>query len=191
MKNKWLILLMVLFFCTGCAFIKSAIKDYQTGKATPVAEGEKSPQEEAQVIVDLIKNVPIAGNYAGVLLPVLIGFLTWKRGKRIRTAQVGNVPITGALGTKVGLGNFNLENTIRIVTDTIHGAFEVGKDGSAVKRSWKIWLSIILASVSGALFIPGVKEFLISNAKSVGIISFLAGLFGGIEKKIQGIETPK
>jgi hypothetical protein len=186
---KWLLAVMVLL--SGCALIKQGVSDYQAGKNTPIASGEQSPKDQAQQIVDLIKNVPVAGNYAGVLLPILAGFLTWKRGKRIRTAKIGDRVISGSLGATVGIGSFNLENLIKLVSDTIHGAFEIGADGSAIKRTWKIWLSIILASVSGALFIPGVKEFVLSNAKSLTAISFLAGLFGGLEKKIQGLGIEK
>ena len=189
--SKWIVVFFIIVFCAGCAFIKQGVKDYQTGKTTPITEGEQSPKGQAQQIIDLVKNVPIVGNYTGVLLPILVGFLTWKRGKKIRTEKIGENPIAGTLGVKVGIGNLNLENLIKLVTDTIHGAFEVGADGSAIKRVWKVWLSIILASASGALFIPGVKEFLLANGKSVVIISFFAGLFGGLEKKIQSLGETK
>ena len=189
-KKGWLVF-SVVFLCVGCAFIKGAIQDYQSGKTTPIAEGEKSPKDLASDIVDLVKAVPVVGNYSGVLLPILVGFFTWRRGRKIRFGRGDELPVTGLLGNKIGIGKFNIENIVRLITDTVHGAFEIGADGSAVKRTWKVWLSIILASISGALFIPGVREFLTANVKSVAIISFLAGLFGGIEKKLQSIETPK
>lgn len=189
MRSKWIVLLVLIGLLSGCALLKQGIQDYKTGKDTPITDDEKSPKDTAQNIVDLVKNVPVVGNYAGFLLPVIAGFLTWRRGKNIRLGRGADGNITGLLGEKVGIGTFNLENLVKIVTDSVHGAFEIGADGSALKRSWKIWLSIALASISGALFIPGVKEFLSDNTKSVAVISFLAGLFGGVEKKIQSLEN--
>lgn len=188
-KNKWLVLILLSFTFIGCALIKQGVGDYKAGKETPLVEGEKSAKDTAQEIVDLVKNVPIVGNYSGILLPVLAGFFTWRRGRKIRLGRGTDTNITGTLGTVIGVGSFNLENAVKIVTDTVHGAFEIGQDGSAVKRTWKIWLSIILAGVSGALFIPGVREFLTTNIKSITAVSFLAGLFGGVEKKIQSLEN--
>lgn len=186
--KKIMVLVVLMMFFAGCAFIKGNVKDYNTGKSTPLIEGEKSPKDTAQEIVDLVKGIPVVGNYSGFLLPVIAGFLTWRRGRRIRLGRGIETNITGTLGTAIGVGKVNLENVVKIATDTVHGAFEIGADGSAVKRTWKVWLSLILAGVSGALFIPGVKEFLVENIKSVTTISFLAGLFGGVEKKIQSLE---
>lgn len=188
MKSKIWMLIVLVFFLAGCSLIRQGIEDYNVGKSTILVEGEQSPQDTAQQLVDLIKVIPIVGNYSRFLLPVLVGFLTWKRGRRIREGRGIETSITGNLGTSIAIGKFNLEGLVKIATDTIHGAFEIGKDGSAVKRTWKVWLSLILAGISGALFIPGVKEFLSTNLKSVAIISFMAGLFGGLEKKIQSLE---
>lgn len=186
MRKVWLLLAIVML--AGCALIKQGVSDYQAGKA-PVAEGEKSPQELASDIIGLINAVPVVGNYSGALLPVLVGFFTWRRGRDKRLGRPsGLTPITGSLST-LGFGSFNLENIVKIATDTVHGAFEIGADGSAIKRSWKVFLSIALALTSGALFIPGVKEFVLSNTKVLAIVSVLASFFGGAEKKIQSLES--
>lgn len=190
MKSTIWLGVLALFLLVGCAAIKQGIVDYQAGKSTPLATDEKSPKDSAQEIIDLVKNIPVVGNYAGVLFPVLIGFFTWKRGSKLRKGEGSTSTLaTGIFGTKIGIGSFNLENSFQIVTDFFRGLYEIGVDGSGFKRSWKILVSIVLAIVSSILVIPQAKEFIFNNGSMISIVSIISALFGGIEKKLQDVKS--
>lgn len=189
MKNKLLLGISLIFLLIGCTTIKQGIEDYKLGKNTAISEGEKSPEELASGVIDLVKALPIVGNYSGVLLPVLIGFFTWKRGKKLRSGEgTTTEPISGIFGSKIGIGAFNLENGFQLVTDIFKGLYEIGPDGSGLKRSWKILVSIVLAIFSSMLLIPQAKDFIFNNGTVISVIGFLSAVLGGIEKKLQEVK---
>jgi hypothetical protein len=188
MKNVILVLVACLALA-GCATVAQVKADAELGATTPLEVGEVSPQAEAGQVVDLLKMVPVVGPYAPILGPLLAGFFLTKRGRRIRKGVAPSPnPITGAFGPKIGFGSLNLENIVQVATDIFKGAFEVGPDGSAVKRGWKTVMSIGLGLLGGAFLIPGVKELVLSNPQAVGGITLLAGFFSGIEKKLQDVK---
>jgi len=190
MKKSFLLMLIaiVVLSFVGCAMLKQGVTDYQTGKDTALTEGETSPKDQAEQIIGLVQAIPVVGNYAGFLLPVLVGFFTWKRGKKIRVANNGTTatPAIGILSS-VGVGKVNLESVFQIVTDVVQGAFEVGSDGSAVKRGWKMGLSVLLAIVSTALVSPTVKDLILQHPQVLATITGLSALFGGLEKKLSTV----
>lgn len=189
MKTPWIVVsLAFLLLVVGCKTIDEAKQDYQTGKEAALAEGEKSPSEEAQLFVDLIEAVPVVGNYAGMLAPFLVGFFTWKRGRRIRKGKLPTSTnnVTGWVG-EVGIGKVKVENIVQIATDAIQGIYEVGKDGSAVKRGWKFFVTGLITLFGGALLIPAVREFVLSNTAILMGLNTVGALVAGLEKKIQEI----
>jgi hypothetical protein len=90
--KKWLVLSLIVFTIAGCSFIKGAIKDYNTGKDTPIAVNEISPAQQAAPYITAASAIPVVGGYSGILSVILVGFFTWKRGKKINQASsVGSV----------------------------------------------------------------------------------------------------
>ena len=184
-KNVGLTLLLVGTLAVGgCAFIKGAVDDYKLGKSTPVVEGEITPEAQVSNITEFVSALPYVGPYAGSLGGVLLGFFTWRRGRRLRKGlPVNTNPSTGFLGSLTGV-----EGLVQTMSSLITGAFEAGPDGSVAKRAWKMGLASALGLGTLALTIPSAREFVLGNpAISAGIVG-LSSLFGGLEKALSKVQ---
>ena len=175
---------LALFVFTGCAAIKQGISDYNTGKGTPLAEGELSPEAQAKAITLPLSGLPVVGGFAPTIAIGLTGLFTYLRGRRIRKSNgVSTVPATGFLGSTVGA-----EAVIQGVSNIIAGAFEVGPDNSPLKRAWKVFLSTAISGVSIALTVPSVKDFIIANPGIALGVSGMAAFMAGLEKQVSIIK---
>lgn len=173
-------LVMAVVLLAGC----SVVRDYQTGANTPLEAGEVSPQAAAQPIVNVVGTVyPPA---AGPALMLLTAFATWKRGRRIRKGlPVSAQPITGHWGSQLGL-----EKVVQTLSSAVAGLFEVGPEGSGLRRGWKVLLATGIASVGLplALKAPGVAALVASHSEAlVGILGLLAAIVAGLEKELSRV----
>ena len=182
------LLLLVTMGLAGCALFGQARDDYERGKPanTPLAETELAPKDQSHNLLEPI--VPFLPDplkpAAGVVAGILTVFLTWQRGRRIRKNQPPSTNnYLGVIGN-LGIGGMKLEGLLQFVTTAIRGVYEVGPDGSGVKRGWKVIVSLILALLTGSITIPAVREFVLHQPQIVGIVTLLSGLFAGIEKEL-------
>lgn len=156
----------------GCAALQQGREDYQRGKDTPLEQGELSPREQAERVVGPITPfVPQATAAVGVLAALF----TVRRGRRLRKEKpISEHPITG---------NFHTEWFVQRFSEFAAGMFEVGPDGSAVKRGWKVALATVLATT--VVQLPQVQAFVgdVTAAQAVAIAVFSA-LIAAVEKKL-------
>lgn len=137
MKNYFLFLILAVLLVSGCSFFKQAQSDYQLSKNTPYAEGEVTIEQKTQVLTGTISAIPYA-NLATPLLALGAPFiLSWLRGRRLRyeNMPINEKPITGSIGRAVGL-----EAIVQHLANVAAGLFEVGANGSSLKRGWKVTL---------------------------------------------------
>lgn len=181
MKNALLLCLAgALLFGAGC----SVYKDYQTGMDTPLAAGEISPKEAAKPIADAAGGLhPLAGP---IVLAALTVFGSWKRGKRINAGiPSSSNPITNYWGIP-GV----LEKPIQNLSTVVRGLFEVGPEGSGLRRGWKVMVAGGLAALLLPILLelPGVDRLIASHSELIGLI-LTAGtaLIAGLEKKLSTV----
>ena len=135
--KKWIwICLAACLFVTGCAAFRQAGSDKSLSDQTPLSAGETSPQERANKIAGALASLPYG---AGVVAVPVAGwalgwFFSWRRGRKLRLQKgvFSEKPLTGEVGKTSGL-----EALVQHVADVRAGAFEVGPDGSGLKRMWK------------------------------------------------------
>jgi len=173
-------LAVTVMFLGGC----SLLKDYQTGRDTPLEAGELSPAAAAQ---------PIAGTVGtfyppatAPILALLTAFGTWRRGRRIRKElPVSANPITGTWGNQLGL-----ESVVQNVSSMVTGLFEVGPAGSGLRRGWKVVLATGIASLALPLAfqVPWVANLVATHSGAlVGILGVLTALVAGAEKELSKV----
>lgn len=181
--RQFVLILATVFLLTGCAATKAAVEDYKTGATVPLETGEISPRESVQPIVESISGIPIIGGYAPIIGALLAAIATWRRGRRIRKGKpTSENPITGWVGSKAGL-----ETIVQSLANIVTGIFEVGKDGSWVKRAWKVGLSTVLSIGTAAVTIPAVRDAIAGNPSIVIAVSGLAAVLGGLEKAFSSV----
>lgn len=183
--KKVLCLIGITILVAGCATIKQAKSDAEVGLTAPLEAGEVSPQEQASQVKDVLSAIPVIGPYAGFLGPLLVGVFGWQRGRRIRKGKPSSDnPITGFLGQKAGI-----EAVIQQLVNVVQGLYEVGPDGSGIKRAWKTGLNTLLAVGAGSMLVPDVARFVASNPNIIVGLSTLSALFAGLEKEASKVLT--
>lgn len=178
---KWfsVFVLVSLVTLVGCAQIEQARKDVEIGATTPLEEGEVAPQQQAHEVGGILSAIPVVGPFASVLAPVLGTFFLWNRGRRIRKEKPHSTnPITGFFGNKIGLESF-----VQHLSNIFAGLYEVGPDGSVIKRGWKVGLSTLGSIAAAALTIPDVQALVIAHPEYVAALTAVSGFLGGIEKE--------
>ena len=163
----------VMLMVSGCAAYRQARTDVSTGLTAPLVPDEVSPSEQAHGLTDPLEPfLPQAGALAGLLTV----FFAYSRGRRIRKGKAAVLhPITGKVG--------NLEWLVQRGSDIFAGMFEVGPDGSALKRGWKAALATGLAS--GILTIPQINHVVGNNeAVLAATVAVITGLIAAGEKKL-------
>lgn len=178
-------LLIVALLVGGCAALKQAKVDYDVGKTAPLAENEISPRAAADALVEPIKPflpTPLQP-LAGVAVTILAAIGAWRRGRRIRLAQVTTTsPITGPVGNAVGL-----ETVVQHATTIIRGATEVGPEGSGLRRGWKVLLALIAGAAAASTGIPAVREFIMSHPDAFGAFALIVSSLAGVEKEVSKV----
>ena len=182
--RKIALLLLCLSVLIGCGHIKQGIQDTKTGLSSPVEEGEKSPKDEAREITDILAPIPYVGTAVPVLIVPLTFFFAWRRGRRIRkNLPVNKNPITGSWGQKVGL-----EAIVQEASNVIAGLFEVGKEGSGLRRVWKVGLALLFGLGTTAAASPDAQRFILSHPDVIALIGALSAGFAGLEKKLSQVQ---
>lgn len=183
MKNILMILAAVLVL-GGCAAAQTVKSDYETGKTTPLAHGEQSPQDQAKIVESAVAVIPGVGGFAPAVGFIVGIFLTYVRGRKIRLAQAtSTVPATGFIGNAAGI-----EQIVQKLSSVVAGLFEVGPDGSPIKRGWKSALTTAVGLVGVALMFPSVQSYLIQNPQVPAVITAISGVFGAVEKQLSVIK---
>lgn len=174
-----------LVLVAGCAAVKQGGGDTRTGISAPLAEGETSPMAEGKRIGDPVKDLPIPfsgpiGSAVGVLAGL---YFANRRGARIRKAGgLSTEPVTGWAGKVTGV-----EQVVQVASNVVRGIFEVGPEGSTVKRAWKAGLATAMAS--GLLLVPGVNDWVAVHSGSIGeLMAALAVVLGAGTAGILGTE---
>ena len=161
--NRYMgVAVVALLILGGCAATKQAVEDTKAGLAAPVAPGERSPMAQGRKETEPLGSLPY-----GTILVSVVGSLLglWHANRKGREGRLGKVPvstnpITGWLGSKVGI-----EGLIQGAANVAHFIFERGPDGSWLKRGWKGAVSVALPAL--LLFIPGVRDWLLAHATDV------------------------
>lgn len=179
---KYLIPSLILASCltvVGCAHVEQARQDAELGATTPLAEGEVAPQEQAREVTGILSAIPVVGPFAPLLAPVLGTLFLWHRGRKIRKGKPTSTnPITGAFGNQVGLEAF-----VQHLSNVFAGLFEIGPDGSVLKRGWKVGLSTLGSIAAAALAIPDVQALVVAHPEYVAALTAISGFIGGVEKE--------
>jgi hypothetical protein len=66
-------------------------------------------------------------------------------------------------------------------SDIFAGLFEVGPDGSSLKRGWKVVLATSIAG--GIVAIPAINQYANNEFVLGALIAVISGLIAAIEKK--------
>lgn len=151
MKKAVLFLALILAF-GGCAFFKQAKEDYQLGKNTPYAAGEVTVETQAHAATATASGIPYVNLAAPLIALGAPSFFFWLRGRRIRKQKL--TP-DGAVEQSSGL-HFGVNEILKVAGDLQRGLFEVGPDGSSVKRGWKI----SLITTAGLLLAPEIGHLI-------------------------------
>lgn len=182
MKGYLLTLLTASIFLIGCGTIKQGIQDYNTGKNTPLINGEISPKDQVSPISNAVGSLPIpfAPAAGGVILFLGTAFLTWKRGAAIRK---NNNIVDPVVAAKQNVFTGTLQNLANVFA----GMFAVASSttpsttGSIIQRIWKVALATIGAGGSLAAADPSFMTYLTTHP-------LLSTVFVGITSGIAGIE---
>lgn len=173
----------MVFAVAGCAFFKQAGQDYQTGKTTPLAQGEVSPQQQSATLTNTISGIPYV-NIAAPFIAIGAPFIfVWLRGRRLRQAQIAAAPGTTAVITHPTM----VDDVLSFLSTIQNGLFEVGPDGSALKRGWKMTILSSLAVSAVPLIQTSLIPFVTANHPAWmngAILSLLIGGLAAAEKAI-------
>lgn len=168
---------LILFL--GCAAIQQAYDDKKLSDSTPLAAGEKDPYDRGYQMAQPLASLPWGAGMAAVpIAGTIVGwFLASRRGKKIRLAkQPESVnPITGNFGESIGL-----ESIVQNAADAFTGVFDVGADGSAAKRGWKMALIGGLVTVA----IPAIDGLIahITTNPPAGLNPLIVAGLAALEK---------
>ncbi len=161
--NRYMgVAIAALLILGGCAAAKQAVEDTKAGLSAPVAPGELSPMAQGRKEAEPLGSLPY-----GTILVSVIGSLLglWHANRKGQEARLGHVPvstnpITGWLGSKVGL-----EGIVQGAANIAHFIFERGPDGTLFKRGWKGLVSFAIPAL--LLLVPGVRDWLLAHATDV------------------------
>jgi hypothetical protein len=185
MKKAILFLALVLAF-GGCAFFKQAKEDYQLGKATPYVAGEVTVDDQAHALTGTVSGIPYVNLATPLVALTAPMFFFWLRGRRIRKQAVNQD------GTAEGSSSlhFGVNEILNIASDLQRGIFEMGADGSSLKRGWKMALlttaGFALAPEIGHM-IPFIQAHHPAWMDGV-ILSGLVGLLAAAEKALSKLK---
>lgn len=179
--KKFLFLFAALLLLAGC---ESLPQDYQAGKSNP--EIRQLVQKETQAVTGVMSVIPYA-NMAAPVAAILFPYLAFAwHGHRFRKQNLNasDRPITGAVGQAV-----RLEAIVQHLADVTAGLFEVGPQGSVLKRGWKMAILTGLA----ALITPEIHQLIPAlQAHHPGwmdgmVLSLVVGGLSAVEKALSKV----
>lgn len=166
--------ILFAFLLGGCAFLGHAKERYELSKQTPYGLGEVTVEKQTDTLVNTVSGIPYANLSAPVLALLAPFVLHWLRGGRLKKGE----NLVGASPVQAG---FSLLDGLR------HSVFEVGPDGSALKRGWKVALLAYIGTQYGApllhQFIPYVQENHPDWLSGIYLSAFI-GLLAAAEKSL-------
>lgn len=191
--KKMIVLSVIVLAFVGCASLKQAKTDVQTGYTTPLNQGEVSPQEEAQHIGQTVAGavstaLPAAAPFA---IPIQYGiaglaglFLAWQRGRQIRKSQVPSVnPITGYLGNQAGL-----EGLVQGIATISSGVTEFFHEGSSAQHAWQGILTGLAAVAGTALTVPQVGAIVSSHPEIYAWVGGISGVVNALQQALTQVK---
>lgn len=190
----YIVLAVALAAVSGCVWVGQLVKDNKTGRDQATQEERDRISRETQGIQDFLRGIPVAGGpaaaAAGLILPFL-GFAGVGRARRKGQPAAEGGPISGWLGSRKLFGLLAVEDVIQFLANANSGAMEWGKDGSPLKRSWKTLVAYAGSLAVGALAVPGVREWVVSQPITATIVGVLTAAAAGISKALDAVKPVK
>lgn len=186
--NKVLLIVGLTVLLGGCAWFTQATKDYQTGAATPLVNGEVAPATQAAVISNTVASLPIPFAAPVAMAVGFLGtiFFTWRRGVSIRNN--GGAPVATAATSSVTTNGI-LQDVANIFTGmfTVASSTAPSTTGTVLQRAWKTALATVAAGVATASTIPAVATFLTGHPIIDGIFVTASAGIAAIEKALSAV----
>ena len=184
--NRLFILSSALVLLCGCAWLQQANQDYQTGKNTPLVNGEVAPAQEASPYVATASVLPFVGPFAGVLGVVLTGLFTWQRGAGIR--KNNGLPVASSSTANVAT------TIIQTIANVAAGAFTTtGTTPSTAatiwQRVWKVALAVIASGTAVAVANPSLQTYLLAHPVLSAVFVAATSGIAGVEKALSSVPT--
>lgn len=171
MGKRWVLgLVCVVLLVGGCAWVREQLGYHNVSKATPLTQGERSPSDRAKDDASPLAAIPVWGGALAMVASFVLGKIyEVQRGKSI----VKGTPATASPVNPI----------VKAVAGISSAVFEIGADGSAVKRSWKAMASGLLAY--GLTLIPMIHAWAATNNTKFGAtLLTLSALILGAEKAL-------
>lgn len=187
--NKILIVVGLCGFLFGCAALKQAGNDYETGANTPLAVNEVAPSTTAAAIGGTVSSLPIPlAVPIGSAVTFIAGiFLTWQRGISIRKNN-GLVPATAATNSNVVNGLVQDAANVAAGMFTVASTTAPTTTGSVFQRVWKTALATILGGATLASTEPAFASFLGAHPVVSGLLVGVPSVISGIEKALSSVQ---
>lgn len=135
------LLLVLLVGTLGCVTYKQAQDDKTLSDATPLAQGEISPEQKAQTLANMVSGIPYVGLATPLVLFVGVWFYGVQRGRRIRTSLTPLPPPVTAIVTTNPI--------VQNVADVRTGIMDVADPESGLRRTWK---ALVLSALTAGIF---------------------------------------
>lgn len=185
MRNTIILIGVVLLF-VGCATIKQAASDYQTGKNTPLTNTEIAPSQEAAPIAATVASLPVpfAAAAAPIVLFLATGFFTWQRGMQIRKNN-GVVPSSS---TSVNMFTAIIQDVANIAAGAFTTTTGTASTASTVwQRIWKVALATVASAVTLGAGSPSFMAFLTGHPVLDSIFVAVSSGIAGLEKGLSSV----
>lgn len=194
MKKEILFTFIIgVLLIAGCATVKQAKSDIQTGLTTPLAQGEISPQEQGKQVGQAVTGaittaLPVTAPFAFPIQYAVAGlaglYAAWTRGRQIRKNQTPSVnPVTGYLGNQVGL-----EGLIQNVSTITSGVTEFFHEGSSAQHAWQGILTGLAGVAGTALAVPQVGAVVTAHPEIFAWISGITGVANAIQQALTQVK---
>lgn len=176
MRQHICIAFLAVLLLGGCAFFQQRAEDYRVGRDTPYAAGETTIDDQTRTLVNALSGIPYVNFAAPFLLILAPPFLRMIRGHRIRKRE--GAPDDPKEPTPINRG-------LSILSGLRSYLFDVGPDGSKLKRGWKValltYVGALVAPHIGSDVIPFLNAHWPEFLKGFGL-SFVTGLLAAFEK---------
>lgn len=181
--KKWILFGVIVMTLAGCASIKQAHSDVQTGLTAPSqSPTEILPQAVGQNVQNVVAAAPLP--FANTAAPLIGGLATilaaWFRGRQIRKNQpLSANPITGTLGDTTAV-----EGIVQNLATVSQGITEVFSEGSTAQHVWQGAITSLLGLGGVALAVPSVQSTIIVHPEIAAYVAGLSGLFNGFQQSL-------
>lgn len=184
MKNAMLLIGLAVLL-VGCASIKQAASDYQTGKNTALVSGEVSPADQAAPIASTVASLPVpfAAAAAPIVLFLATGFFTWQRGVQIR--KNNGVPTVTPANTS--FWTVLVQDVANIAAGAFTTAQNSSTTSSVIQRVWKVALATVASAGTLAAASPSFMTFLTGHPVLDSIFVAVTSGIAGLEKGLSNV----